>query len=359
MKQTVLHVIPAGVFSNTFQGSYKDVISRVRFFERADVEYRQVLLEADDPQMVLESVPTGATPRVLVEYSTLPRTVKALRQRFPSAFIAVRSHNVEPLQHLDNHGWWSRRGPLWMLYGMGRLLAADLVCKRHADVIYSISDWENRVYWNRLPGRARVEWLPYHCPEHLLPEEIPPLSERRVIACLPTSQKNRKSWDLVTRFITFAEEARRLAGDEYEFVLTGRLDNWGLPPTKAVTFTGMVDDLKSFLQTVRAVCMLSPLGYGFKTTIGDAIAHGCTVLAHPALVKRCPTVIQPAMISVETSQGVTIQNALMNLVQFPAGPHLAPDLRSLNLKLLQTHFGGVVHASEKELDLACQVQLPR
>jgi len=301
-RATVIHVIPRGVFANTYQGSYKDTISRVRFFEAAGVDCRQVLVDDDDPVPVLGSLgDLTVAPRVLVEYSHYPRILRGIRSRWPTAFIGVRAHNIEPLQHLDNGGWWPKRGPLWVLYGMWRLLLQDIHCKRYADVLLPISDWEARVYWSRLPGRAKVEWLPYYCPDHLVPQSPMPLEQRRIIACLPTSQRNRKSWDLVTRFVRFAE-VMKAAGSDYDFVVTGDLCGWGLVHGSAVSFVGMVQDLRGFLEQVRAVAMLSPLGYGFKTTIGDALAVGAQVIAHPALLRRCPLQVQSVVLGVETER---------------------------------------------------------
>ena len=291
----IVHIVPTGVFANTWHGSYKDTISRVRLFEQSGVNYQQILADEDDPEIVLATVARHQGVRFLIEYTVFPRILKGIRREFPRSFIAVRSHNLEPLQHLDNHGWWPRKGPLWLLYGMARLAAADLTCMRYADAIYSINDWENRVYWRHLPGMARAEWLPYHCPQHLLPDVPPASRDRRRIACLPNPQKGRKSWDLVTRFLDFAQRATALQErcserDGWEFVVTGNLTSWSLPRCPHVRFAGLVDDLRGFLSSCRAVAMLSPLGYGFKTTMMDAIAHGCYVLAHPALVRRCPDV---------------------------------------------------------------------
>src|SRR5579863_7566225 len=206
MSAQIIHIVPRSVFANIRQGSYKDTISRAEFFWENCDEYRQILVDDDNPDVVSRDIAACQDTSFLVEYSSFPRTLKWIRQRFPRSFVAVRSHNLEPLQHLDNNGWWPRRGPLWMFYGMLRLAKGDLANKRHADVIYSINDWENRMYWNRLPGRARVEWLPYHCPRHLLPETNGAAPRRNRIACLPTSQQNRKSRDLVDRFIRFAEQ---------------------------------------------------------------------------------------------------------------------------------------------------------
>jgi len=335
----IIHIVPSSVFANTKQGSYKDTISRATFFQENCGDYRQVLVNDDNPNEVRADLEGRTDARFLVEYTTFPRILKWIRQTYPRSFVAVRSHNIEPLQHLDNNGWWPRRGPLWMLYGMLRLAVADLAIKRHANVIYSINDWENRAYWNWLPGRARVEWLPYYCPRHLLPDAIGSAQRRHRIACLPTSQPNRKSRDLVDRFIRFAEQMQRCGGGNYEFVVTGDLSHWKLPRTDAVAFTGMIDDLRTFLPTVHGVCLLSPLGYGYKTTIGDALAHGCHVLVHPRLASRCPAGLTSALIAVDSDRPADVSQACSRLSGPPPDTRLDFDLREMNHRLLATDFG--------------------
>ncbi|WP_182864981.1 hypothetical protein [Stieleria mannarensis] len=297
---TVVHVIPESVFSNTYHGSYKDTISRVRFLQERVEDYRQIRVPEDEPAAVMRELVEIRSPRFLIEYSLLPRITAAIRERHPDAFIAVRSHNIEPFQHLDNHGWWSKRGPLWNAYACSRLFRHDLVAKRNASEIWSISDWETAAYWDRLPGRAECRWLPYHCPAHLVNDDPTEHSQRTRIVCLPTASKNRKSWDLVTRFIRLAEHLKQNGRSRYEFVITGDLQDWGLPASDSVSYTGMIDDLCGFMNSVNSVALLSPLGFGFKTTIGDAIANNASVLIHPKLARRCPPMIKNAFVSIDT-----------------------------------------------------------
>ncbi len=297
---TLLHIVPDFTFANTYHGTYKDVISRVRWFEANAESYRQVRVPlGSDGAAWASTLPSDAPSAIFVEYTRFPRLLRDLRRRYPGARLATRAINAEPLQHLDNYGWFPSKGPIWMLYAMARLLWNDTRSRLFSDVIFSINDWENRVYWNRLPGRAPVEWLPYYCPDHLVPTHSPPCQERRTIACLPTSQKNRKSWDLVMRFFNFAS-AMQAAGSDSYFVVTGDLDGWGLPDCAAVQRAGMVKDLASFLASVRAVCVLSPLGYGFKTTMGDALAANAQVIAHPKLLRRCPSDVRDVALPLDS-----------------------------------------------------------
>lgn len=321
----VLHIIPEFVFSNTFHGAYKDVLFRTQWIERNSPEHRQLCVQQDDPEEVKQVLVEFHPTHVLIEYTRFPKIIRAIRSALPDVWLGVRAHNIEPLQHLDNHGWWPARGPLWLLYGMFRLWMQDVAAKRMADSVLSINEWENRIYWNRLSGKAQVEWLPYVCPEHLLPANPMPVEERNIIACLPTSKENRKSRDQVLRFQQLAREMKR-QGCKYKFVLTGDLSKWNLPDCPEVTLIGFVEDLSEFMGRCRAVCMLSPLGYGFKTTIADALASGAHMLAHPNLVRRCPEAVRPQLLSVDTCHMPDLRAVFTALEVDPRGTAIHQEL---------------------------------
>ena len=314
----ILHVIPESVMVWTFQGSYKDTMSRADWFRSQPTPYRQVVFADDQPPAGLP--PAENVHAILVEYTQFPLVLALLRTRYPGALLAVRAHNIEPLNHFDAHGCWPPRGPLWMLYGMWQRLRRDMLCKRYADVIYSISDYENRVYWSRLPGRARTLWLPYVSPRCLMPEHPLPHAQRKTIAFMAGDVKVRRSRDGATRFIRFAETLKA-AGAPFEFIITGDVSASELPPTQAVKYTGMIQDLSPLLGQIRATAMLSPLGYGFKTSLGDALAAGAYGVVHPTLVRRCPPAFAPGLIPLQVEhldRSAEIQRVLQRLEQpFP------------------------------------------
>jgi hypothetical protein len=334
----VLHLIPEFVFFNTFHGAYKDVLCRTQWLDSQPFECLEVRLRKDDPAEIQTALSGLEPTHVLIEYTRFPEIIQAVRAALPDAWIGVRAHNIEPLQHLDNLGWLPKRGPLWMLYGMLRLLLQDVAAKRTADAVLSINEWENRIYWNCLPGRAGVEWLPYVCPQHLLPAAPQPYPERRVIACLPTSQQNRKSRDLVLRFFEFARQMKR-QGCTDEFVVTGDLRAWDLPDCPEVTPAGFVEDLAVWMGRCKAICMLSPLGYGFKTTIADALAANAQVIAHPALVKRCPDAVKPFLLNCDSRCPQDIGRVQQEIQQDLHGIDLHRQLCSLAEGVLSRCFG--------------------
>lgn len=271
--------------------------------------YKLRSAKSDDPAISAEWSEVGDATHALFEYSHFPRLMAAFRRRNRNITVLVRAHNIEPLQHLDNNGLCPERGVVWLGFGLWRLFRQDRESARKADAVLSINEWENRVYWRWLAGEARTDWLPYVCPEDRVPQMPETYGERRIIACVPTSQKNRKSWDLVVRFLEMARKMRRM-GCEAEFVLTGRLDDWGLPPCPEVRFAGFVADLPSLLGRCRAVALLSPLGYGFKTTLADAWAAGAHVLAHPSLVRRSPSEVASNLIGMDSKCEADVSAAL-------------------------------------------------
>ena len=333
----VLHIVPTGVFENTYHGAYKDTISRVRWFEKRCSDYRQVAVRVDAPAVLDAHLVRFEPTHILFEYSRFPAILCALKHRFPAARIGVRSHNAEPLQHLDNCGWRNPRGPVWLLYGMARLFLQDAACKRQAHVIYAINDHEQRVYWSRIPGRARVEWLPYFCPDPLIPQRPLPRADRRLVACLPTSSRNRRSLDLVERFQRLAAAMEPAAGP-VRFVMTGDLAGWGVPESRAVERLGMLDDIAPLLGQAAAVAMLSPLGHGFKTTLADAMAAGAIALAHPRLRARCPALMQPPLLAVDTERLPAPEQFFREMAAMPEPRDVHRELKGRAYRILEHDF---------------------
>lgn len=300
MMNRILHIIPEQVFAYIDQGSYKDVIGRVRFFENGQHDYRQLVISDDLPAHLDGMLETFTPTHILVEYTHFHRLLNHIRAVLPQAFVAVRAINIEPLQHFDNHGFFSRQGPAKLFYGMLGLFRSDISCRRHADVIYPISAWEKDMYWRWLPGRSQVRWLPYFTPEFQIHDDNG-AEKQDIIACLPgtTGDLFRRSRDMVCNFIAFAQLAREIAPN-YKFIISGDLSKSGLAIPEYISLPGLIADLPGFLRRIRAVAMLSPLGYGFKTTIADALANRSYPLLHPSHYKRSPNVLKDYCIEVKT-----------------------------------------------------------
>ena len=130
----VLHIVPRSVLDHEQQGAYKDVLSRIRWLDKHAESYHRLAVDEDDPGIASRWAREPSPTHILVEYSRFPRLVARLREIHPHARMLVRTHNIEPLQHLDNVWWGSPRGNFWLLYGMWRLFRQDGACARQADV---------------------------------------------------------------------------------------------------------------------------------------------------------------------------------------------------------------------------------
>jgi len=331
----LLHIIPSHVFMNRYQGSYKDVIGRVRILENHPSGYRKLIVTWDDPSELALLQEDMKPSHILVEYSSLGRTVAALRMKYPEAFIAVRTHNIEPLQQWDNNGWLPIRALPRLFYGCLRLLKTDWLSARYSDKLYSISQWETDHYWRWMKGRKNVHWVPYFTPDYLLlrPTEM----KEDIIACLPSSLEHRKTQDLVSRFARFAEAAKPLAKPTV-FAVSGDLSRWKMKMPSSIELTGLIENLPSYMARVKAVALLSPLGYGFKTTIADAIAFGCYVIVHPSIYKRCPDILKPACVELRSLNAEDIFHVL-KLIEAPFPlDHTMEKLKEITLRRLETDF---------------------
>jgi len=332
----VLHIIPKHVFLNHYQGSYKDVIGRVRLLEHHPSGYRKFIVDCDDSSQLAQLNRDDVRPsHILVEYSSLGHIVAALRIKYPEAFIAVRAHNIEPLQQFDNSGWFPLRKLPQLAYSCFRLLLTDWMSARHANTVYSISQWETENYWRRIPGCGNAFWLPYFTPDYLLPRSH--AGERNIILCLTSSLEHRKTRDLVSRFARFAETAKSIS-KSMTFAVSGDLSKWKMRIPSSVELTGLISDLPSYMARVKAVALVSPLGYGFKTTIADAIAGGCYVIVHPSIYNRCPDMLRPACIPLATLSARDVGNALHRMeAPYPLSGTTA-QLKQITVRRLEADF---------------------
>jgi hypothetical protein len=229
---------------------------------------------------------------VIVEYSRSPEMVADVRRRWPRARVHVRAINAEAWQHVHRVGGL---GPTLRsartLYAVCRLLERDSRCRRLSATILSISEWDATHYWSWLPGAAPVLDVPYFSPwPDLRPSVQPrPWNERdSSIVCLPGA------WDAIGRASAegFYALARLLSaflpGWRYR-ISAGVLEDVRpeVPPPGLELMTDLSEPWDLLCGT-KAVAVLTPLGFGAKTTIYDALAAGCRVLVHPALAKRLP-----------------------------------------------------------------------
>lgn len=226
----------------------------------------------------------GAGEATVIWYYTFwPEQMEALKARCPQVRIVLRTVNAEAFQHWlrAKKDWRKIRGLPRDLYGFFRLLGRDRRCCRAADALAGISPWDDAHYWERLAGRGKTKFVPYVSPwPFLLPEVKPvPWAEREnILACLAGTR------DAIGRghVAGFAALVRRSELSGWHFVSSDGFGDASRDDFPAgIERIGRIEEPWAWLCKVKAVAVLSPLGYGYKTTVTDALAAGCHVLVHP------------------------------------------------------------------------------
>lgn len=302
----IVHVMPEWTRLYYAAGDWKAVEAIRLLLQDAGAPVREIVIS--DP--VAENLPamiSESDRHLLTHYSRWPDALRALRRLYPRLRLHVRTVNAEALQllHQEQIPVWRTWAWFRQRYGSLRLLAQDAACRRFADTLLGISGWDDNHYWRRLPGRARVLTCPYFAPwPRLRPTIRPrPWAERaRDVVCLPGTIANpigRAAVENLARWLRARPDVRR-AG--WRFTAPLPPNNWGPDPrTLAPELTSLGDCAESWdlLTSVRAVAVLTPLGYGCKTTVTDAVAAGCHVLVHPRLWPRLEPPLRSACLAVD------------------------------------------------------------
>jgi hypothetical protein len=168
----------------------------------------------------------------------------------------------------------------------------DLRCRRFADNLLGISEWDDSHYWRLLPGRAALWSFPYFSP---WPELRPDVElelwqlRRPVILCLggnfdPSGMAN------VANFQRLADRFSAEHDPKWSFHLTW-WSQWHdeVPEVHSpVEILRNVSEPWDLLCHVRGLAVLTPLGFGLKTTVVDGLAAGCRVIVHSELAQHLP-----------------------------------------------------------------------
>ena len=259
--------------------------------------------EAQEFDGVVGRCESLAATHIIVYYSFHPELVVSLRRALPLAKLFVRTVNAEAFQHWQRArvGFVPSYANLRKIYGAFRLGWRDAMCKRHAHVLLGISEWDNRIYWRRLPGQAEIVDVPYQCPWPHIRPQVTPMDwaiRRNEIVCLAGGR------DPIGRTMVegFSRMANALGGSSafigWKFSLSpGLLGGEEVPDisAKVERMTALLEPW-DLLCSVKVLAVLTPLGYGSKTTIIDALAAGCHVLVHPVLARRLPPNLRQACI---------------------------------------------------------------
>ncbi|MDH4195928.1 MAG: hypothetical protein OEW05_00815, partial [Candidatus Aminicenantes bacterium] len=289
----------------------------------------------------------SAVEQVIIEYSRSPDLVAHLRRRFPGLPVHVRAVNAEALQHLHRTAWTDWRpalSPIRAIYRIVRLLRDDVRCRRLSSGVLSISAWDSRHYWARLPGRAPVYDVPYVCPwPGLRPRSRPqPWTERRdAMICLAAARDSIGA-GCVRGFCSLAV---RLAAAEvlphWRFQVSAGTYSRSQPdrlPEGVEPLSGLREPWDLLCGT-RAAAVLTPLGYGAKTTVFDALAARCHVLVHPRLARRLPPEVRACCVEVDPQRPPDLPSLAAILHSEPRPNAVNESLRRMALANLQAALG--------------------
>ncbi|MCP5180548.1 MAG: hypothetical protein H6994_11740 [Pseudomonadales bacterium] len=289
----IVHLVPTFTGDSAYgAGNWKAVAANRLALAATGLNVREIPLDPKSPLSCLEQLP-DETRHVLLEYTWWPQLVARIRGIRPEIRIHVRAHNAEAYQHFHRNRIYKRDYIKPALYRRCVQLAQrDAGCKKHADNILGISDWDNRFYWNWLFGSANVGYLPYFSPWPYVRSEVaPPAWEDRQHAIVsmggnfdPSGIANFQHFDIMSQRLT------PMLREKWDYVLT-----WWSQWHEAVPKVGSQIRIErsceqpwDLLCQSRALAVLTHLGFGFKTTVLDGLAAGCHVILHPILARRLP-----------------------------------------------------------------------
>ena len=290
----ILHAIPSFISARDYgAGNWKAVEATRIALRRTGLPVRTVQFDWRDPGTVMPQV-TPEIRHLLVEYSGFPNLLRQLQQTHPNVGLHVRAHNAEAYQFFQRatgNGIRSYASPrVWSKWL--RLLWRDARCRQAADTLMGISEWDNGHYWHWLWGKAAVRYFPYHSPWPYLRAEVAPrpwaLRQRAMVSMGgnfdPSGMAN------VGNFEQLALKISGVLGHDWSFLLTW-WSQWHQAVPKVAARVEVLRDCREpwdLLCQVRALAVLTPLGFGLKTTVVDGLAAGCHVIVHPRLARRLP-----------------------------------------------------------------------
>ena len=312
----IAHLVPGYAVAHPGAGSWKACEAMGLLLARHAGEVRRVIFHDDEGADVRDEALEGATHAV-VEYTRAAVLPRRLRRR-PGLRVYSRAHNAEAFQ------FWSQTGPPYlrprMIYGFLRLLLRDAGVCRASHRVLDISDWDRRHYWRWLAG-SRAVWLPYVSPwPDLRRGEAPrPWPARDPLVVSLAGSRGRIGGAATDGLARLARAWPGLAGS-WRFATSAGLMRDGLALPAGLEVTPDDEDPWSLMCRVRAIAVLTPHGFGLKTTVVDALAAGCHVLVHPRQATHLPEVVRRACLVVDPDAPGD-GTAVARLLAAPPAPH--------------------------------------
>jgi hypothetical protein len=307
-----------------YLGSVKDIRARTEFFRERGHHCDELLVsyKTDYDQELRNVCPDewGRYDVVLLEATYSPGALRYIRRIAPRVLLLVRSHNAELLHRCH----WAlangfRRSSIDFLVQALRNCRMDQLSGRSADCILSIDNWETRHYWQRLLPAQKAVWVPFFLPMDYRAELEPKDGKENLCVHFGASLENPLIADATLNFVGMVDRvAPRLRG--WRFVATGACTNRSRCGSNAIHWTGLLDRPYDELNRAKAMALLSPYGFGFKTKILEAVTAKAFVILPHALYRRLPDQLLPYCIPIDHRREDDFVNALRRCERpFPEG----------------------------------------
>lgn len=340
----IIHAVPTFINAHEYgAGNWKAVAANRLALESTGLPWRTVEFDSERPAAVVAAVASD-TRHVLIEYSGYPGLLRQLRKRDPGVGLHVRTHNAEPYQYFHRA---TGRGPrdyvnprLWLTcLGLGW---RDARCRSAADTLLGISEWDNAHYWRWLPGGALVGYLPYFSPWPYLRPAVEPQAwgQRKPVMVSMGGNFDPSGMTNVANFGRIATRVSQLAATQWSFVLTW-WSQWHDHVPKVRAPVELMRDCREpwdLLCQVRALAVLTPLGFGLKTTVVDGLAAGCHVIVHSELADRLPRPVRELCLFWDPSRDEDIAGVVAALSAPPLRHNLNQQLRERAVDTFRSTF---------------------
>ncbi len=317
----VLHVFKDIVQDprQVYLGSTKDIRARADFLTATGIEYDELAVNQDhDPDTAvlakLADLPVDKYTTIIFEHSIFPKSIQYLNANHPQLNILFRGHNAECYHRLHYALGAMKYGSLneafkWVKASLTKY-SEDARCARHADHVLSITAWESEHYWPRFTSSEKIITAPFYLTDFYLSEirsKTQPRGKRCV--CLMSTFIGPFLYDALHHYQQLVSKCRRLLPD-WDFDVTGKIPKKWCKRAPDLNYLGLVDSPLDILCASRVMCVLSDLGYGFKTKILEAIMCGCYVFVPEKLFNRLPREIKPFCKIVDQKKPESFVNAL-------------------------------------------------
>lgn len=338
----ILHAVPGFINQKEYgAGNWKAVESSRIALRRAGMLVHEIIIDPKDPLSSLGHALPSAS-HILVEYSSWPDLLLRLRKDQPGIKVHVRTHNAEAFQHYHRAREGRKRDymniSLWRKFL--QIMWRDTRCRRAADTLLGISEWDDAHYWKFLPGKGRIQYLPYYSPWPYLRPQVDVLpwnSRNQVMVSMggnfdPSGMANVRCYD------GLAKALASFSPDKWNCQLTW-WSQWNQKVPKVSRHVEIVRECQEpwdLLCQSRVLAVLTPLGFGFKTTIIDGLAAGCHVIVHPAIAERLPREVRDLCILFNPEEDTDVSHLDQKLSKPPLMHGLNAKLADVNVEIYKS-----------------------